>query len=319
MNSAAQDRSPVSLITKVKMRPEAVAIAEFSSWHSRMMTAAAGIDGFVSAELNAPSPGSSLWTLSQHFRGVQAVEAWRSSARYRELIEEARAFIDKDDPGALSEELVPGESVDGVVTEVVTTHVKPGMDNEYQRWAEKIHRAEAAFPGYRGGLLQPPVSDRQHYWTTLVRFATSEQLDAWLDSDVRRDLLREHGQLVQSLEHHRLASTFSGWFPSDPASGNSPPAWKQSMLVLLMLFPIVALQIRFLRPHLSAFNPAEATFTGNIVSVALLAWPLMPIAVRLMRWWILPAADRARLIDGAGVALMAALYAIEVVALSYLL
>ncbi|HUA33861.1 MAG TPA: antibiotic biosynthesis monooxygenase [Candidatus Binataceae bacterium] len=319
MNSATHDRSPVSLVTTLKVRPDAV--AEFSSWHATMMTAAAGREGFISAELNAAagSTGSSQWTLSQHFRSAVAMEAWRSSPRHRELLEKARTLVDQNDAAAISEEQIAGDSVDGLVTEVVTTYVRPGKDSEYQRWAEKIHRAEAAFPGYRGGFLQPPASDRQHYWTTLVRFTTAEQLDAWLDSDVRRDLLREHAELVKTWEHHRMPSAFSGWFPSDPASGNSPPAWKQSMLVLLMLFPIVALEIHYLRPHLTAFNSAEATFIGNIISVVLLAWPAMPLLVRFMRWWILPAADRSKWIDGAGAALVTALYAIELVTFSYLL
>ena len=318
MNSATQDRTPVSLVTTLKVRPDA--IAEFPSWHATMMTAAAGRDGFISAELNAPaaSKGTSQWNLSQHFRNAAALDAWRSSARHRELLEAARTLVDQTDPTAISEEQVAGDSFDGLVTEVVTTYVRPGKESEYQRWAEKIHRAESLFAGYRGGFLQPPASDRQHQWTTLVRFATAEQLDAWLDSDVRRDLLREHSELVQSWEHHRMPSAFSGWFPSDPASGNSPPAWKQSMLVLLMLFPIVALEIRFIRPHLSAFNSAETTFIGNIISVVLLAWPAMPIVIRLMRWWVLPGKDRAKWINGAGAALVATLYAIELLIFSSL-
>jgi uncharacterized protein len=318
MDAPSQNGSPVALVIRMKVRPGAA--AEFSSWHARATTAAAGLNGFISAEVNAPtSSGPPEWKILQHFRSATELGAWRATERHRLLLEEAKSLVDQDDAEALREEQVAGDAADGVVTEIVTTYVKPGKDREYQQWAEKIHRAEAQFPGYRGGYLQPPVSDRQRYWTTLVRFATAEQLDAWLNSEVRRDLLRDHETLVQSWEHHRLPSSFAGWFPTDPASGNSPPSWKQSMLVILMLFPIVALELRFLTPMLGGLNAALATFIGNVISVFVLAWPFMPIIIAAMRWWLLPPKDSGRWIDPAGIAVLTALYAIEVAVFWHLL
>jgi len=208
--------SPAALVTKMHLRRGLE--AEFSSWHAKMCTAAAGVAGFVSAEVNAPAPpGRPEWSVVQHFRSAEELKAWRASEQHRRLLQEASSLIEDSDAQALHEDEVVEGSVDGAVTEVVTTYVKPGKDREYQEWAEKIHRIEAQFPGYRGGFLQPPASDQQRYWTTLVRFATPEELDAWLNSTARRDLLQEHDSLVQSWEHHRLPNSFAGWFPTDPA------------------------------------------------------------------------------------------------------
>jgi uncharacterized protein len=183
-------------------------------------------------------------------------------------------------PGLLEEEASePYE--DGTVTEVVTAYVKPDKIGEYTEWAAKIHKVEAQFPGYRGGFLQPPTSASQSYWTTLVRFATPEQLDAWLSSSERQKLLCEHDALVSSWSHHRMPSSFAAWFPADQTGGASPPAWKQSMIVVLMLFPIVMAEIRFLSPWTHGLNPSLATFIGNVISVVLLAWPFMPLAIAL--------------------------------------
>ena len=55
------------------------------------------------------------------------------------------------------------------------------------------------------------------------------------------------------------------------------------MLVILMLFPIVMLEIRFLSPLLKGVNTSPATFIGNVISVFLLAWLFMPIAIALMK------------------------------------
>jgi antibiotic biosynthesis monooxygenase (ABM) superfamily enzyme len=227
------------------------------------------------------------------------------------------SFRESGEAYGLREDEVTDNVANGVVTEVVTTYVKPGQDHEYQTWAEKIHQAEAQFPGYRGGYLQPAASQRQHYWTTLVRFATPEQLDRWLTSDVRKALLRQHDELVQSWEHHRLPSWFSGWFPTDATSSESPKSWKQSMLVILMLFPIVMLEIRFLSPFLTAVSTAPATFIGNVISVILRGWLFMPLAIAPMKWWLLPGRDSPKWKNALGLALLVGLYAVEITVLSW--
>jgi len=64
--------------------------------------------------------------------------------------------------------------------------------------------------------------------------------------------------------------------------------WKTACLVLLTLFPVVMLELRFLNPHLRNLNPAVGTFIGNTVSVALTTWPLMPLAIRGFNAWLFP-------------------------------
>ena len=52
------------------------------------------------------------------------------------------------------------------------------MESAFRDWSARIHEAQAGFPGFRDVYLQPPPSERQSYWTTLLRFATPDQLDA---------------------------------------------------------------------------------------------------------------------------------------------
>ena len=64
--------------------------------------------------------------------------------------------------------------------------------------------------------------------------------------------------------------------------------WKTACLVLLTLFPVVMLELRFLNPHIEAFNPAVRTFIGNAISVGLTTWPLMPLAILGFHAWLFP-------------------------------
>jgi antibiotic biosynthesis monooxygenase (ABM) superfamily enzyme len=232
-----------------------------------MATAPAGRPGFINVEVTGPvDPGNWEWTIAQRFRDADAMRSWRDSEEHRRLLEEVRAMAAPASDGQALQETEVGDGEDeSVVTEVITTYVKPSRDREYLEWARKVHLAEARVPGYRGWFLQPPPSDEQPYWTTLVRFATPGQLDAWLNSDARRDLLREHEALVKQWSQRRLRSSFAGWFPTDMASGKSPPSWKQSMLVLLMLFPIVMLKMKLLSPMLVGMDRSPATFIGNVL------------------------------------------------------
>jgi antibiotic biosynthesis monooxygenase (ABM) superfamily enzyme len=225
---------PAAVVITMRLRPGVE--QEFSSWHAKISTAAAGCAGFISAEVSAAvMSDQQQWQIIQHFRDADSLHAWRQSEPYRDLLLKADSLVDWLDSNGLRVEEATGDQADGPVTEVFTTRVKPDKVGDYQEWAARIHKAEAQFPGYRGGYLQPPVSANQPYWTSLVRFATAEQLDKWLNSDERRELLRDHDALVSSWESHHLPSAFAGWFPADQASGASPPAWKESMVVMLVL------------------------------------------------------------------------------------
>ena len=123
---------------------------------------------------------------------------------------------------------------------------------------------------------------------------------------------------IASWRSHRLPSPFAAWFPSDP-DRPAPPLWKQGMLVLLVLYPIVMLELRFLNPLLAPLMPAPATFIGNAISVALVTWPLMPVTVFCLGWWLQPAPQRRLRTTLFGLALIALLYAAEVLVLWKLL
>lgn len=84
------------------------------------------------------------------------------------------------------------------------------------------------------------------------------------------------------------------------------------MVVILMLFPIVMLELRFLSPLTRGLKPALGTFIGNVLSVVLLAWPFMPIAIRGLKWWLVPGDGRSFWTHLHGTLLVLAIYAVEI-------
>ena len=174
-----------------------------------------------------------------------------------------------------------------MATEIITVSVKPGMEEAYRDRVERIRLMEAKFPGYQGLELQPPIPRLQDDWVSLLRFDTAEHLNAWLESDARRDALEEVEPFIDRRER-QVTSAFSGWFTFGDAPGHVPPSWKQTMIVLLTLYPIVMLEQMFLNSLLQSLDMAEAIFIGNTLSVAATGFLLIPLALRAFEWWLLP-------------------------------
>jgi uncharacterized protein len=194
------------------------------------------------------------------------------------------------------------------VTEVFITKVSPQELGAYRQWIGKIHEAEVRFPGFQRVYVQSPVSEKSETWITLLQFDTVEHLDQWLQSNERQQILEEARSMVQSIESHRVTSSFGGWFGNLSAP---PPVWKQTMLVLLVLFPIVMLEFKFLLPWTSYLNLSLGTFIGNAISVTLVSWPMMPLTIFFLRWWLNPTVSKRQTLIG--VVIMFFLYVIEII------
>lgn len=192
--------------------------------------------------------------------------------------------------------------------EVFITEVKPDQVEAFKAWTTKMSQMESQFPGFKGVFVKEPQGNNKN-WITFLRFDTQAHLNGWLASPERKEILKDSERYVRSLEDHALSSPYSGWFCSFIEQGGASSPWKQAMLVLLVLYPIVILEIKFLNPFLWGFNPALATFIGNALSVALITWPCLPFALKGLGWWL---THTSRFLHYVGGAVVVALYVLEI-------
>lgn len=201
----------------------------------------------------------------------------------------------------------------GRVTEVITTHLKPGMEAPFRDWLVQVRMSQARFPGYCGVYLQPPAPGLQEHWTTLLMFETAGQLDAWMKSEERGRLVLEAEPLIEASRSQRLDTAFGGWFDAN-GTGKAPPSWKQTMLVLMVLYPIVMLEMVFLIPRINGLGMVLTTFIGNAISVSLVAWPMMPLAIRYLGWWLRPGEHAPARVTARGIGIVSCVYALTLFA-----
>ncbi len=261
---------------------------EFAQWHGRWQSALLASADAINVELWPPAPPDQLEAVAvARFASMDALRRWRHSEVNRKLVEEAAPLTE----GALIMQLVGQAAVDYAVahgvTMILVSDIKPGKEAAYREWSDRIQKLQATFPGYLGSFIQPPQQGETGF-TTVLRFDSAANLDSWLTSDARAAMVKDSEDLVAGFRAQRVDTSFPGWVPNDPATGKAPNMWKTACLVLLTLFPVVMLELRFLNPYIEAFNPAVRTFIGNAISVGLTTWPLMPLAIAGFHAWLFP-------------------------------
>ncbi|MFA6916854.1 MAG: antibiotic biosynthesis monooxygenase [Parachlamydiales bacterium] len=279
----------------------------FSDWQAKLRSRISAAPGFVSLEIFAPSSQNQTeWVLKQRFNTQSNLMQWRHSPVFSSLMQELKSSKLIENFKETTED--KGANIPSSVTEVYVTLVHKDKVASYQEWLGKVHQIESKFPGFQKVYVQAPENQESGSWITLLQFDNSENLERWLNSKERSALIEESKKFITSHESRRLYYSFDGWFTDGLAK--IPPKWKQGMLVLLVLFPTVMMQYKYLAPHLTALNPALSTFLGNVAVVTLLTWPLMPFAIFSLKWWLIPKRSLLHDLLGAGFVLL--LYALEI-------
>jgi uncharacterized protein len=315
--SAAQlpAKGAVTIVTQTRVRPASA--DAFARWQEETSAIVATFPGFIKQTVMPPSPPAQVdWVILQRFASTEGAVAWlNSEQRLKRVAAAAPMLVGADDINMVHD---GGSGVlPSPVSAVISTRIKPGQERAYREWEQRIAAAQSKAPGFQGYRFEPPIPGVQDHWLAILRFDTEANLQAWLNSPVRQKLLQEATPFTEEF-HARIARTgFDQWFPV-PAAGAPPPAvWKQNMLVLLMLYPIVFLFGVFVQTPLligrAALPFAVALFVGNVVSVLLLNY-VVPWTSERFAWWLQPAGPKVWRTDVAGTALIVALYAAMVLA-----
>ncbi len=301
------------LSLKIKLDPNHH--ADFVIWQSRLNEEITKFPGFLSLEIISPTEKNlGEWVIIERFRDYSDADVWLKSKIKADLTVALHSILDHDHLSFIKEEELSIANLKGI-TEVFVTQVKPENVNAYRSWLAKIHQAEAKFPGFKGMYVQAPSDQKSINWITFLQFDSTDHLDHWLASAERREILREAKGLISSMESHRMISPYAGWFSSIGRKEGIPPAWKQTMMVLLVLFPIVMLEFKFLSPLTKSLNLSLGTFIGNAISVSLVSWPLMPFAIQRLAWWLSPSVKDGKFgsnTNTIGLFIVLTLYLIEI-------
>lgn len=288
---AEQESSPGPATVVIGHRVEAGRDTEYRRWQDELTSAAARFPGYAGTQVRVGADERDESTVVYRFRTAGQLNDWLDSpVRERLLGLGAQLFA-----GVPTQQvMVGGGESSRVATAVVSHPVRPGDEAAFLDWYDRMTEAERLFPGFLGSELFRPVAGAQQDWTLVYRFARADDLERWLTSDARTELLRQ-GERFRDFELHKIANAFGSWFSFDDRNGASgAPPWKTALSVLVGLYPTVVL----LTLGIGAVWPGaplwESLLVGNVASVALLTWVVMPTVTRALRFWLAPARDASR-------------------------
>ena len=308
MNAAGE--APVTLMVQTRIR--AGQEDAFGRWLTRISAAAAEQPGFLEQSVMPPNPPAQPdWVILQRFSSQPGAVAWLRSDRRQALLAEAQGLL----AGLDDVHLVPdgaGGALPAPASAVIATRVKPGQEAAFRRWEQRIAAAQSRAPGFQGYRFQPPVPGVQEDWLAILRFDSDRTLQGWMESPERQALLAESAAFTEEFHARVVRTGFEPWFAGGAAGRPVPPAWKQNMVVIALLYPVVflfgaAVQTPFLMQY-EGLPFWFALFIGNVVSVLLLA-RLVPWFGRLLGWWLTPGGQADWRRDVAGVGLVLGIYA----------
>ena len=309
LTGAPPAASPVTLVTQTRVRAESD--GDFGRWQQQVNDVVARFPGLIDHEVSPPSPPVQPdWVIVQRFTSVDAARSWLGSDERRRLVEQAQPWlVGQDDIHLIDSGDRPGPAAP--VSAVISTRVEPGQEEAYRAWQRRIAATQSKFAGFQGYKLTPPIPGVQDDWVTILRFETEPYLAAWMDSPERQRLIDEAAAFTAETHTRTVRTGFDQWFRVGGNAGPPTPAWKQNMLVLLALYPVVFLFGLWVQTPLLMERAKMpfwlALFAGNVASVIVLNW-LVPAVSSRFGWWLHPSGGNARRLELAGAALIVGLY-----------
>ncbi|SPF00883.1 antibiotic biosynthesis monooxygenase [Streptomyces sp. MA5143a] len=277
---------------------------EFESWQEDLNAAAAYYPGFLGAEISPPTALQSDWVVVYRFDSVAHLQAWINSATRQTYLDVGAKYFD----GPATQQVVSSgtQSLDPLVTVVVTHRVAPNQVDDFLAWQHRMVQEESKFEGFRGTELFRPIEGLQEEWTTLYRYDSAEHLDAWLTSPQRRRILAE-GEKFSDFQLHTIDNSFGSWFAFEGNGKEAPsPAseTRTSLAVWVGLYPTVVLLTLALSPlHMPLWI---GLLVGNLLSSFLMSFLTMPYYVNpMLGRWLRPAPDEPARANLRGLAVVA--------------
>jgi len=221
--------------------------------------------------------------------GTKPERAGRRRRTRQERLAEGMRYLD----GPSTQQVVTGGASppDTLVTTVVTHRVPPEHVAEFLSWQDRLRLAENKFPGFRGSEIFRPIEGVQDEWTALYRYNSAADLDRWLTSAERQQLLDE-GKRFSDFQLRTIDNSFGSWFTfeGDGGQAQTPSELKTVIAVWVGLYPTVMLLALAMAP---ARLPVwlDRLFS-NLLGSFVMTFVTMPFYVnRLLKRWLYPAPD----------------------------
>ena len=186
----------------------------------------------------------------------------------------------------------------GPVTLVISEVVEPSQVNAYEAWTKGINHDARQFEGFLGVEIICPRDHDHPEYVVIVKFESYDRLRCWLISPTYRDWMDRSYGLIAARSQQHLPNGLELWFTLPQARSSAraplppPPYYKQVVLGVLAVYPLILLANRLLGPLLMGLPSLLGLFISVIFVSALLTYPVMPWLSKGLEFWLYPKARR---------------------------
>lgn len=183
----------------------------------------------------------------------------------------------------------PQSGAEHHVTAVISHLIKPGREAGYEEWMRSIIPVAKTFAGHLGiNILRPHPGGNLEY-IIVLHFNHHKNLQTWLESEVRRELIKRAKPLIQEPEAVQVLTGLETWFELPKRPQKAPPKrYKMALLTWLTVFLTLTIVGRILNSVLVPLPDLLAQFITIGIVVWLLTYFLMPHITRLLYKWLYP-------------------------------
>ncbi len=175
------------------------------------------------------------------------------------------------------------------VSVIVDRKVCPGNKEAFEKLLEEIIKASTTFTGYLDTRVLKPQKEEENLYRVLFRFDTENNLQAWLQSDERKNLVHQIDELIDRPSTLQIITGLETWFAL-PGKGamTPPPRHKMAVVTFIAITPLLITFNYLFGEHLSGLPlvPRFLVSTPWIVLIMTYFW--MPFMAKLFKKWLYP-------------------------------
>lgn len=183
-----------------------------------------------------------------------------------------------------------------LVTLVVRHRVRAAQLSAYEVWLRRIMGVAKQFEGHLGVSVIRSRSERSTLFTIVLRFSCAQQLQTWLDSAEREQLINEAQSLLVDGDQTEVSIVDEFWF-TPTETNNKPPRWKQACVTFLVILPLSLLVPLAWRPVFANLPWLSGYFTSGLLITAtivlLVVYVFMPMVTGWFTGWLQGSDDGA--------------------------
>ena len=181
------------------------------------------------------------------------------------------------------------------ITLVISEVVEPNRIEEYEAWTKGINQSAQQFEGFIGVDVIRPRDHQHPEYVVIVKFDNYDHCKNWLTSSVYQQWMQSAEEFIAQRSQQQLPDGLELWFTLPKSKFSNPPQpayYKQVIIGVITVYPLILLANLFLNPFLQGFPALLSLLISVIFVSALLTYPVMPYITKILSFWLYPSISK---------------------------